>query len=414
MSLPTAVAVRISRAALWLACAALFAGCTTSPVSGRAQFNILPGTLETAVPDLRFDVKTLLTTGGEFCREGGDTCPAREEADTLVRRIAPIAERLGNKAVELSPELATRVPHVVVFVVPGDSPQVGSSAGGKIAVGAGLARLDLEDEELALALAREFGRLAAAHHRESTSAGLAVSLLAGSPLTSAYLATTILADIVFPMGALAKLGISLLASMGTEQLVEAAQQEEADAFAARLMLAAGYDLQALAQPRPNVQQGALQLGWLQSYYASRARVAAMAPQLLAAAQPDPWPDEAPAAAAAVASEPWPDEVPFMIAAAAPEPWPDEVQPALSLAALPDAGVVAAQAAGRTAGETAGARHADSPSGADARQQARDTPLRQAVKTAFAKKPAVKKPVQVKKKPVRKTRKKTPARNGQRD
>ncbi len=406
MRLPTAVAVRLLRAVLWLACAALFAGCTTSPVSGRAQFNILPGTLETAVPDLRFDVKTLLATGGDFCREGEDTCPAREAADALARRIAPIAERLGNKAVELSPELATRVPHVVVFVVAGDSPKVSSSAGGKIAVGAGLARLELRDEELALALAREFGRLAAAHHRESTSAGLAVSLIAGSPLTSAYLATTVLADILFPMGALAKLGISLLASMGTEQLVEATQQEEADAFAARLMLAAGYDLQTLAEPRPEVQPGALQLGWLQSYYASRARVAAMAPGLLAAAGPDPWPDEAPAAAAAsAASEPWPDEAPVaVVAATAFEPWPDEAPPSLSLAmrAAPEPDL--AQMSVRAPDETAGA---------DATTPALHPLPGTAAKTLVAKKAPVKKPAPVKKNPVKKTRKKTPAKKAPR-
>jgi hypothetical protein len=410
MRLPTAVVVRLPHAILCLACAALFAGCTTSPVSGRAQFNILPGTLETAVPDLRFDVKTLLATGGDFCREGEDACPAREAADALARRIAPIAERLGSKAAELSPELATRVPHVVVFVVPGDSPKVSSSAGGKIAVGAGLARLELRDEELALALAREFGRLAAAHHRESASAGLAVSLIAGSPLTSAYLATTVLADILFPMGALAKLGISLLASMGTEQLVEATQQEEADAFAARLMLAAGYDLQTLAEPRPEMQPGALQLGWLQSYYASRTRVAAMAPGLLAAAVPDPWPDEAPVAAAApAASEPWPDETPAvqLAAAATFEPWPDEAPPSLPLAtrAAPEADI--AQVAEPASDETVGARLVTYQPGADATTPARHPPPGSAAKTLVAKKAPVKKPAPVKKSPVKKTRKKAP-------
>lgn len=259
------------------ACAVLFCGCTTSPTSGRAQFNILPGTLETTVPDLRFDVKTLLAAGREFCKEEESPCPAQEAAGRLAQRIAPIAERLGTLTAELSPELVTRVPHVEVFVVPNDVPSVSSSAGGKIAVSSGLARLDLSDAELALALAREFGRLAAAHHRESTSAGLAVSLVAGSPLTSAYLATSILADIIFPMGALAKVGISLLASMGTEQLVEASQQTEADEFAGKLLLAAGYDLRELAAVRPDAPDSAVKIGWLPNYFASRTRVAGMGP-----------------------------------------------------------------------------------------------------------------------------------------
>lgn len=376
MSLPLAVCSRFARAALLLACSAFFVGCTTSPTSGRAQFNILPGELETTVPDLRFDVKTLLAKGGDFCSGEENPCPAQEAADKLAQRIAPIAERLGTKAAELSPELVSRVPHVVVFVVPDDSPSVSSSAGGKIAVSAGLARLDLTDTELALALAREFGRLAAAHHRESASAGLAVSLVAGSPLTSAYLATTLLADIVFPMGALARVGISLLASMGTEQLVEASQQEEADAFATKLLLASDYDPQELAKERPDTPMGTAPIGWLSSYFVSRARVAAMA-------QPDPWPDEAPVPITlAIAHEPWPDEAPAPIASAtAVEPWPDEAYahrapPSEPVRATPIA--VAQLAASKTTTEESG-----SPQVAPSATKA--------TKAQGRKKPAAKKP-----------------------
>ncbi len=394
MSLPLAVCSRFARAALLFACSALFVGCTTSPTSGRTQFNILPGELETTVPSLRFDVKTLLAKGGDFCSGEENPCPAQEAADKLAQRIAPIAERLGTKAAELSPELVRRVPHVEVFVVPNDSPSVSSSAGGKIAVSSGLARLALTDTDLALALAREFGRLASAHHRESASAGLAVSLIAGSPLTGAYLATTLLADILFPMGALARLGISLLASMGTEQLVEASQQEEADAFAAKLMLMAGYDPQELAEPR-DALKGTATIGWLSSYFVSRTKVAAMA-------QPDPWPDEAPAPTAmAIAPEPWPDEA-LPAVAVVPDPWPDEAPtPAAVVVALepwPDeahtrpeppagpgktaSGLVAQLAASQTAvGDTGSPQVAPSKI--------------QATKAQGRKKPAVKKP---KKKP----------------
>lgn len=319
--------LRTLRLIVLIAVTMLLAACTTSPTSGRAQFNLLPGQLEATISDLRFDVKTLLTTSAAFCGEGEQDCAAREAAEKLSRRVAYIADRLGSKVADLSPEMVSRVPHVEVFVMPGDSPSVSSSASGRIAVEAGLAHLDLSDTDLAFALAREFGRLAAAHHRESASAGLAVSLVAGSPLTSAYLATTLLADIVFPMGALAKLGISLLASMGTEQLVEASQQDEADAFAAKLMLAAGYDLKALADRRQDAPQAAVRIGWLSSYIASRAKVGAMA-------QPDPWPDDAPTPRfLAAAADPWPDEAPApLVLATVAEPWPDEAAP-LTITAL---------------------------------------------------------------------------------
>jgi hypothetical protein len=266
-----------ARTAVLLACAVFSAACSTSPTTGRTQFNILPEQLETSVPDLRFEVHTLLTSKTDYCGEEEIPCPALVQAEQLSKRVAPIADLLGYKAVELSPELAKRVPLVEVFVVHKDSPSVISSAGGKIAVSSAMAQLDLPDADLALALAREFGRLAAAHHRESTSAGLAVSIVAGSPLAGAYLATSILADILFPMGALFKLGISLIGSMGAEQLVEISQQEEADEFAARLLLAAGYDLRALARPHPGLEEGAVRIGWLPRFVASRAKVAGMTP-----------------------------------------------------------------------------------------------------------------------------------------
>ncbi len=260
-----------------LACACLLAACSTSPVSGRTQFNILPGPLESTVSDLRFGVKTLLATDGPYCPEGVEDCQAALDAAQLAQRLSPIAERLGTVAPMLSPELVTRVPRVEVFVVPSETPSVTSSAGGKIAVSSALARLNLSDAELAFALAREFARLAAAHHRESTSAGIAVSLVTSSPLVGAYVATSIITDLLFPMGTLLKVGISILGSMGTEQLVEASQQEEADTFAGKLMLAAGYDLGQLAEARPDMPESAIKLGWLQVFISSRARVAGMAP-----------------------------------------------------------------------------------------------------------------------------------------
>lgn len=299
----------------------LLYGCTTSPTSGRAQFNILPGSLETTVPDLRFEVKTLIATAGGSCGEEPSSCPIRAEAEQLTQRIAPIADHLGAKAVELSPELAARVPVIEVFVVPSESASVTSSAGGKIAINAGLARLGLSDTDLALALGREFGRLAAAHHRESTSAGLAVSLVASSPLVGAYVATSLLADLLFPMGALVKVGISLLGSMGTEQLVELSQQDEADAFAGKLMAAAGYDLGQLAEARPSLEEGAANFGWLSGYTKSRGKVAGLAPQSVMLARTN---GDAPFAPAANPDEMAPPKVATGPALASPEAPADAV------------------------------------------------------------------------------------------
>lgn len=296
----TAIKMRLPYLATLFVLSALTAGCTTSPTSGRTQFNILPAEIESGVSDLRFSVKTALAAG-DYCRDQEGPCAVRETAEQLAQRIAPIAERLGSVAPQLSPELVTRVPRVEVFVIPNDSLSVGSSAGGKIAVGSGLARLDLSDTDLALALSREFGRLAAAHHRESTSAGLAVSLVTGSPLVGTYIATSLLADVLFPMGTLLKVGISLLGSMGTEQLVEASQQEEADEFAGKLMLAAGYDLRELAEARTDIPDGAIKLGWMPRYFTSRAWIAEMAPPLETTAENSTDREPPPETAAGIAA-----------------------------------------------------------------------------------------------------------------
>lgn len=260
-----------------LACAAIAGGCATSPTSGRLQFNLLPGSLESTYSDLRFGVSTRIYAATESCQETGNICASQIDAEHLARRVAPIAERLGTVTPQLSPELTERIPLVEVFVVPNDSPAVTSSGGGKIAFNSGLARLDFSDTDLALALAREFGRLASAHHRESTSAGLAVSIISSSPTISGFVATSFLADLLFPIGSMFKVGLSLLGSLGTEQLVERSQQDEADSFAGKLMQAAGYDLRALAEALPDMQENAPTIGWLPNYLASRALVAGMIP-----------------------------------------------------------------------------------------------------------------------------------------
>lgn len=363
------------RALALLACAFLGAACSTSPTTGRTQFNILPERLETAVPDLRFEVHTLLNSKAEYCPEEKGTCPALEQAERLSQRVAPIAELLGTKAVELSPELGRRVPLVEVFVLHKDSPSVTSSAGGRIAVSSALAQLDLSDADLALALAREFGRLAAAHHRESTSAGLAVSLVAGSPLVGAYLATSILADILFPMGTLFKLGISLIGSMGAEHLVEISQQEEADDFAGKLMLAAGYELSELTRPHPGLEEGAMKIGWLPRFVESRTRIARI-----------PAAGETLASAANGERETEPERQPVIVAAAAAlvaEPPPERAAPDLNPA---DAPLPEAETK-----ESATPQAAEQPTKADMARPEEEAPKSEAAKAEKpTKKAAVKK------------------------
>ncbi len=122
------------------------------------------------------------------------------------------------------------------------------------------------------------------------------------------------------------------------------------------MQAAGFDPAALAEPRPDASQGAVLIGWLSSYFASRAKVAEML-------RPDPWPDEAlPAIARADPPEPWPDgALPVAARADPPEPWPDE-SPAAPL--KPEAKTANQfAAAAPTSGEVQNAQNAPSKAGA---------------------------------------------------
>lgn len=248
-----------------VACAAgLCTGCSTSPVTGRQQLNVLVEPIHTAYSDFKLAFLATPRERGPLCATQGD-CTEPPAVSRLEEAIQRIAARLAPAATQLSPELAERIPRIEVFVADKDAPGASSSPGGKIAVHSGIAALDLGEEELAFALAREIGRLAHAHHREAASAGVTASLATNLALANTTVASLVLLDFLVPWSALMKFAAAFGSSLTAQTAVERSQQEEADEFACRLLVAAAYDPARLRRELP---EDALDTGWPTAFSAS--------------------------------------------------------------------------------------------------------------------------------------------------
>lgn len=243
--------------------AALGSGCSTSPVTGRQQLNLLVEPIHTAYSDFKLTVFATPREPLATCGPPRD-CVADPPLIRLQAEIEVIAVRLGQAANQLSPELPERIPRIEVFVAEKEAPGASSSPGGRIAVHSGISALGLSQEELAFAVGREIGRLAHAHHREAASAGVTASLATNLALANTTVASLVLLDFLLPWGALMKFAAAFGSSVAAQTAVEDSQQEEADEFAVRLLSAAGYDPARLRRELPAADR----TGWAASFSAS--------------------------------------------------------------------------------------------------------------------------------------------------
>jgi hypothetical protein len=262
--------------------AALGGGCSTSPVSGRQQLNVLAEPIHAVYSDLRFGVLTAPRVQSERCASDAEECRQDEVAIRLQHEIGVVAGRLVPVAAKLSPELWLRVPLIEVFVVDDSSPGTSSSPGGRIAIHAGIAALGLNDAELAFVVAREIGRLAHAHHREIASAGAAASVATNLILANTTVASLVILDFLVPWSALFKFAAAFGSSVAAQAAIEVDQQEEADEFAGRLLVEAGYDLATLRRDIPEQSSGLAKLRWISAFYNSRQWAADNAQRLASA------------------------------------------------------------------------------------------------------------------------------------
>lgn len=158
-----------------LAGLALLAGCATHPITGRDQILVLP-----AVQAAYADAGYALTEGVRriaatpTCEHD---CPSPAAVAQLAGRVAQLGAMLEASARGMSTELFGRIDGFQIEVNHGMGVGTGSSAGGRIALGAGLAALEPADAVIAFLIAREMAHVIARHAEENSGASVVFSVL---------------------------------------------------------------------------------------------------------------------------------------------------------------------------------------------------------------------------------------------
>jgi metalloendopeptidase OMA1, mitochondrial len=193
----------------------IMAGCSTAPVTGRSQLNLVSAGDETKLGLSAFDQ---LKTNTPISRD-----PA----------LNAMVQRVGKRvAIAASNDLPGAQWEFVVF----DSKEANAFClpGGKVGVYSGLLQITKDDAQLATVMGHEIGHATAHHGAERMSEAMAMEKL-GQWLGSAITSTNELAQSAFPLayGGITKYGRSLPHSRK--------QESEADHIGVIYMARAGYD-----------------------------------------------------------------------------------------------------------------------------------------------------------------------------
>jgi Zn-dependent protease with chaperone function len=206
---------------------ALLPGCSTNPITGRDQILALP-----AVQAAHADVSFALSTGAQSIA----VAPACEQdcGEDIARfanRVAAIGARLEASARGMAPDVFERIEKFQIQVNDAAGAGTGSSAGGRIVLGTGLAWLEPTDGVIAFLVAREMAHVIARHAEENSGASIVFSvlgmLLPGFNLIARFVAT--------------RAGSSALAESWAVQ-----QQREADEIALALLEVSGLPVRIVA------------------------------------------------------------------------------------------------------------------------------------------------------------------------
>lgn len=192
---------------------ALLSGCSVHPVTGREQMLAL-----SAVHTVHADLGFALTAGAQRAAAASacePNCDTADDLQKLISRLEPIGAQLTIAARSLSPDLFERIDKFEIEVDPGAGIYTGSSARGRIVLGAGLAKLAPDEPAsdghvmpgsqlgglqparilLAFLIAREMAHVIARHAEENSGASIAISalgmLLPGINLVARFVATTV-------------------------------------------------------------------------------------------------------------------------------------------------------------------------------------------------------------------------------
>lgn len=144
-------------------------------MTGRGQILALPA-VQAAHADVAFAISTYgqgfaaSPPCGPDCRNAGN--PAMFAA-----RVATIGARLERSARAVSPELPGRIGRFRIEVNDALGIGTGSSAGGRVALGSGLAGLEPTDTVIAFLIAREMAHVIGRHAEENSGASIVFSAL---------------------------------------------------------------------------------------------------------------------------------------------------------------------------------------------------------------------------------------------
>ena len=214
-------------------------GCASSKITGREQFAELPLGVQATHANLKFSMTTPQRVELSESAATAGTSHTAHRLDRFIVQVTRVVKKLQLAVHRVYPRLASGAAPATtsgaadvsadifeVFVV--DSGVLGSasSASGKIALNAGLERLDASDEVVAFIAAREMGHVIARHGEESSANSLA---------------TSIVMNLLVPGSGLLKMTSSIIGSQFAADSNRDEKRREADAIALSLLEEAGYD-----------------------------------------------------------------------------------------------------------------------------------------------------------------------------
>ncbi len=200
----------------------LLCGCSTNPITGREQMVDLPAAQVHAEAGyaLSKSAKRMAETEARMAA-CTDPCQARQRR--FGARVAEIGKTLEAAARDMSPESVERIGAFDIGVDPEMDVATASSAGGRIALGAGLARLEPNDDVIAFLIAREMAHVIARHDEEDSGARIFFSAVTA----------------LLPIALVARLVASMVGSGAMMGSWAGEQRREADEIALALLVRTG-------------------------------------------------------------------------------------------------------------------------------------------------------------------------------
>ena len=242
-------------------CMALLGGCSTNPLTGRDQIVGLPAA--TAHADVGFALSKSAKRMAEIEAQINAcdmACQVRQ------RNFSDQATRIGKTleaaARDMSPDTFERIDALAIEVDPDLGVATASSAGGRIALGGGLARLEPDDDVTAFLIAREMAHVIARHDEEDSGARILFSAVTA----------------LLPVAMVFRLVASALGSGAMMGSWAGEQRREADEIALALLVRTGRTVQGVSsslakglrmERMPDAE-------WVVRYKESAVRVAAAA------------------------------------------------------------------------------------------------------------------------------------------